>query len=157
MNWFKTAAALGVCSCASLPALADAHWLVGIGATEVLDENHDLFGTLERRAPWHERPVDWLATVKFSDDTLYAGAGVYRDFELGAGWVLTPSFTPGLYTSEDKSDLGHSIEFRSMLELSWRGPRFGVGLSFAHLSNAGLGDRNPGTETLTLVVIVPGA
>jgi hypothetical protein len=59
----------------------------------------------------------------------------------------------GLYEEGDGKDLGGPVEFRSGLEVAVRaGARWWVGLSYYHLSNAVLYDRNPGEESLVLVV-----
>ena len=64
---------------------------------------------------------------------------------------LTPAFAPGIVLAPGAGDLGHVVEFRSSLELSVApGPMVRVGLGFSHISNARLGDRNPGVEVLTL-------
>jgi lipid A 3-O-deacylase len=87
---------------------------------------------------------------------VYGGAGV--DIPLGHQFILTPSFAPGLYSNGGGKDLGHTIEFRSQIELAYilvSGAR--VAVSFNHISNAGLGDRNPGVESLALTYVVPAA
>ena len=68
---------------------------------------------------------------------------------LASGCV--PTFVPGVYRQADGRDLGYPLEFRSQLEVGHRlraGPRIAV--AFSHLSNAGLGSRNPGQESLTI-------
>jgi lipid A 3-O-deacylase len=85
-------------------------------------------------------------------------AEVRREFWLGEAWLLTPSFGMGLFEDGKEFDLGHTVEFRSGLELGHRldnGWRLGVALF--HLSNGGIGDRNPGTEVLTITLSIPVA
>jgi hypothetical protein len=70
--------------------------------------------------------------------------------------VLTPSFAAGYYDNGDGVDLGHEVEFRSSIELSYRfDNRTRLGVSFYHLSNASIGDTNPGTEVLSVVYSIP--
>ncbi|NKB19827.1 MAG: hypothetical protein GKS01_04700 [Alphaproteobacteria bacterium] len=69
---------------------------------------------------------------------------------------MTPSFAVGAYDDSKGKDLGHTIEFRSGVELAWRfDNQMRLGLTLYHLSNAGIGDRNPGTEVLSLGLSVP--
>ena len=59
---------------------------------------------------------------------------------------------PGAYFEDSAAtDLGHTVEFRSLLGLAYR-LRSGDKLSFAvlHKSNAGLGSQNPGANTFLL-------
>ena len=57
----------------------------------------------------------------------------------------------GAFSKGNGKDLGHEIEFRSTLEISYQlKNKNRIGLSVGHLSNAGIGDINPGTEILSL-------
>ena len=48
------------------------------------------------------------------------------------------------------------LEFRSGIEVAWRfDNRSRLGVEFTHISNAGIYDRNPGTETLTVNYSIP--
>lgn len=87
----------------------------------------------------------------------FAGAGILWDVFFGRRVVLTPSFAPHVYTGGDsKLDLGHTVEFRSQLEVAYRlDNRSRIGLAVSHYSNASLGDKNPGTETLSLYYSIP--
>jgi len=68
------------------------------------------------------------------------------------GWRAVPFTGVGLFDRGDGKNLGGAVEFRSGLEVSRRLGRAGwLGLSYAHLSNAGLYDVNPGEESVTLV------
>lgn len=91
-----------------------------------------------------------------TDSALYGYGGVLADVFIGRRFVLTPSFAAGYYSDGNGRDLGHSAEFRSGIELAYRfDDRTRLGLAFYHLSNAGLGDSNPGTEVLGLVYSIP--
>lgn len=90
-----------------------------------------------------------------TDRSVYLYGAFGFDIPLGP-LVLTPSFGGGAYSRGGGKDLGHVIEFRSQVELAWRfrgGSRLGV--SVCHISNAGLGESNPGTEVVTLTYEVP--
>ena len=73
--------------------------------------------------------------------------GVQAQYKLGA-LNITPSFTPGLYFEGDGKDLGHLIEFKSELQFSLDLSKTSeLGLTYNHISNASLGDKNPGANS----------
>jgi hypothetical protein len=84
-----------------------------------------------------------------SDGGYWAHTGVRYDFHLNDRWVLTPNFAASLYEDGGGKDLGHSLEFRSGIELAYKlDENSHLGLGLYHLSNAGLGDTNPGEESI---------
>lgn len=88
-----------------------------------------------------------------SQGTLYVYSGFRFDFPVARRWSVTPSWAAGLYYPgvEGGKELGGVVEFRSGIELAyWLGGRSRLGLSLYHLSNGGLYDFNPGTESLIL-------
>ena len=61
---------------------------------------------------------------------------------------FTPSFAPGYYHEGDGKDLGSALEFKSELQFSLDLPmKSQMGFSYNHVSNAGLGDKNPGANS----------
>ena len=87
----------------------------------------------------------------------FLGGGVLLDVFFGRRLVLTPSFAPTLWFGKtDDLDLGHVVEFRSQIEASYRfDDRSRLGLSVSHYSNASLGDKNPGTESILINYSIP--
>ena len=82
-----------------------------------------------------------------ADNAKYAYTGVQAQYKIGALNII-PSFTPGLYGEGDGKDLGHIIEFKSELQLSVNLLKnTELGFSYNHLSNASLGDKNPGANS----------
>ncbi|MEK9691243.1 MAG: acyloxyacyl hydrolase [Pelagibacteraceae bacterium] len=82
-----------------------------------------------------------------ADNASYVYTGVQAQYKLGA-INFTPSFTPGLYFEGDGKDLGHIIEFKSELQFSLNVfQNSELGLSYNHISNASLGDKNPGANS----------
>ena len=82
-----------------------------------------------------------------SDNATYLYTGIQADYNLGK-INLTPSFTPCLYGQGDGKDLGHMIEFKSELQLSLDlSKKTEMGFSYNHLSNASIGDKNPGANS----------
>ena len=82
-----------------------------------------------------------------ADSATYAYTGIQAQYKLG-GLNIIPSFTPGLYGEGDGKDLGHIIEFKSELQLSIDLLKnTELGFSYNHLSNASLGEKNPGANS----------
>ena len=82
-----------------------------------------------------------------ADNASYVYTGVQAQYKLGA-LNFTPSFTPGLYHEGDGKDLGHLIEFKSELQISLDLSKTSeLGFSYNHISNASLGDKNPGANS----------
>ena len=82
-----------------------------------------------------------------ADNATYLYTGIQADYNLGK-INLTPSFTPGLYGQGDGKDLGHMIEFKSELQLSLDVFKDSeMGFSYNHISNASLGEKNPGANS----------
>lgn len=97
----------------------------------------------------------WLGVEATSDGGFYGVGGVAVDLAAGP-LVLTPSFGVGLFADPGGKDMGYPVEFRSGLELAWRfagGSR--LGLAVSHISNAELGNHNPGVEIVTLYYHLP--
>lgn len=92
-----------------------------------------------------------------SNGMTFLGAGVLIDVYFGRRLVVSPSFTPTWWRGKTSDlDLGHSLEFRSRLEIAYRfDDRSRAGISFSHSSNASLGDTNPGTESLMFNYSMP--
>ena len=82
-----------------------------------------------------------------SDSASYLYTGIQAEYDLGK-LNITPSFTPGLYNEGDGKDLGHLVEFKSELQLSFDiSDSSELGFSYNHLSNASLGEKNPGANS----------
>ena len=82
-----------------------------------------------------------------ADNASYFYTGVQAQYKIGL-LNITPSFTPGYYNQGDGKDLGHALEFKSEVQLSLNLPKdTQFGFSYNHLSNASLGDKNPGANS----------
>lgn len=98
----------------------------------------------------------WVGFEATSDQAVYGLGGILVDIYFGRRWVFTPSFGAGLYADGDGKDLGHAIEFRSQLEFGYRFDDWSrLSLAVSHISNASLGDDNPGTEIATVYYHIP--
>ena len=82
-----------------------------------------------------------------ADNAGYIYTGIQAQYKMGA-LNFTPSFTPGLYHEGDGKDLGHILEFKSEVQLSIDVfSNSELGFSYNHISNASLGDKNPGANS----------
>ena len=82
-----------------------------------------------------------------ADNAAYFYTGVQAQYKIGK-FDLTPSFTPGFYEKGSGKDLGHALEFKTEVQLSlnlFENSQFGM--SYNHISNASLGDKNPGANS----------
>ena len=81
------------------------------------------------------------------NNAFYLYTGAQAEYELG-WFTITPSFAPGYYNSGDGKDLGHAIEFKSEIQMSLNvSENTQFGMSYNHISNASLGDKNPGANS----------
>ena len=82
-----------------------------------------------------------------ADSASYFYTGVQAEYKIGK-LNLTPSFSPGIYSMGDGKDLGSPLEFKSEVQLSVDLlPGTKLGYSQSHISNADLGDTNPGADS----------
>lgn len=153
------AALLLTCIVATPARAQDPSFLTGgIGAFDAFDDDHRA-GQFEIQYRsdlklWVFQPM--VGANVSTDGSLYGYAGISLDIFLGNRLVLRPSFAPGLYYEGNGKDLGHVIEFRSAAELAWRfDDRSRLGIEISHRSNADIGDKNPGEESLMLFYHFP--
>ena len=81
------------------------------------------------------------------NNAAYAYTGIQAQYNIGKLNII-PSFTPGLYGKGDGKDLGHTVEFKSEIQLSLDlFSQSEIGFSYNHISNASLGEKNPGANS----------
>ena len=93
-----------------------------------------------------------------TDSALYVLGGIYLEDNLGKlltgnqnKWNFTPSFGLGYYDDGDGKKLGNKLEFRTTLEVSYQLKNDDrIGISLGHISNANIGNKNPGVEIINL-------
>ncbi len=143
------------------PVWADddpAYISLGAGSTGVItDREQGSAFNIEYRSNiefWKIHP--FIGGFATSDASLYGYFGFLMDIYFGPRWILSPNTAVGAYLEGDGQDLGHVLEFRSGFELAYRfDNRSRLGIAVHHLSNAGIGDKNPGTETALVYYSVP--
>tara|TARA_B100001989_G_C24335579_1_gene362297 strand:- start:141 stop:668 length:528 start_codon:yes stop_codon:yes gene_type:complete len=98
-----------------------------------------------------------------NDSATYFLTGIYFEDNLGElfeakknKYFFTPSFGAGFYDDGSGKKLGNDIQFRTSFELSFELENTNrIGISFSHISNANLGDKNPGVEVLSISYQIP--
>ena len=93
-----------------------------------------------------------------SDSAFYLISGIYLEDNIGDlvtgkdnNWNFTPSIGVGYYDDGNGKKLGNKIEFRTTLEFSYElVNKDRIGISFGHISNANIGNKNPGAEIISL-------
>ena len=81
------------------------------------------------------------------NNAYYLYTGAQAEYDLGM-FTITPSFAPGYYSSGNGKDLGHALEFKSEVQMSLNlSDSTEFGMSYNHISNASLGDKNPGANS----------
>ena len=98
-----------------------------------------------------------------SDSAYYLIGGIYLEDNIGtlfsgkeSNIIFTPSIGAGYYEDGDGKILGNNIEFRTTFEFSYElENKNRIGLSLGHISNANIGDKNPGVEILSLSYQIP--
>ena len=84
------------------------------------------------------------------NNAFYFYTGAQAEYDLGL-FTITPSFAPGYYNSGDGKDLGSVLEFKSEIQMSLNlSDSTEFGMSYNHISNASLGDKNPGANSYML-------
>ncbi len=92
-----------------------------------------------------------------NDSATYFLSGIYFEDNLGelfegdkSKFFFTPSLGAGIYDDGSGKKLGNDLQFRTSLEVSYElKNKNRIGISFSHISNANLGDKNPGVEILS--------
>ena len=82
-----------------------------------------------------------------ANSAFYLYTGAQAEYDLGL-FTITPSFAPGYYNSGNGKDLGSALEFKSEIQMSLNlSDSTEFGISYNHISNASLGDKNPGANS----------
>ncbi len=131
----------------------------GGGVFEVSRNNHHKTATFQVEyrpgVIWYTvRPTLGLMMTIRGVTYLYGGFGL--EWILKDRLVFSPNFAAGWYRPGGGKDLHYPLEFRSGIELAWRFRTYArVGIHYYHISNASLGRKNPGAESLVLFFAIP--
>jgi len=81
------------------------------------------------------------------NNAVYLYTGAQAEYQLGL-FKITPSFAPGYYNSGNGKDLGSALEFKSEIQMTLDlSESIEFGMSYNHISNASLGNKNPGANS----------
>ena len=81
------------------------------------------------------------------DNAKYIYTGFQTTYDKGS-FNITPSFTPGLYDKGNGKDLRHVLEFKTEIQISYNiNKKSEIAFSYNHISNADLGENNPGANS----------
>ena len=84
------------------------------------------------------------------NNSVYLYTGAQAEYDMGL-FTFKPSFAPGYYNTGDGKDLGSPLEFKTEVQMSLNLPKDSeFGLRYNHISNASLGDKNPGANSYML-------
>jgi lipid A 3-O-deacylase len=130
---------------------------IGAGAYDVLHSNTAGEFRGEYRFSqklWIFKP--FLGMEGTTKRAFYGYGGFLVDIYLGNRWVIMPNAAFGYYDNGAGKDLGSHAEFRTGAEFAYRfDDRSRLGFTFHHISNAGIGKRNPGEEEMLVVFSLP--
>ncbi|HEX9463712.1 MAG TPA: acyloxyacyl hydrolase [Alphaproteobacteria bacterium] len=105
---------------------------------------------------WIFQPM--VGAMHTTNDATDAFAGFSTDVIFYDRVVLRPAIAVSAYARGAAKDLGYGLEFRESAELAYRfDDNSRLGIEAYHLSNAGLGHRNPGEETIAMIYSLPTA
>jgi len=130
---------------------------LGVGVFDVLHSNTagELRGEYRfAQKLWIFKP--FLGMEGTTKRAFYGYGGFLVDIYLGNRWVLMPNAAFGYYDNGNGKDLGAHAEFRTGAEFAYRfDDRSRLGFTFHHISNAGIGKKNPGEEEMAIVFSLP--
>lgn len=145
--------------CGSATERTDPVLILRIGQVAVFDqiEGRTQYGLEYRMRPFSRRRlVPVVGYSQTGNGSRFIYLAVRRDYWLSASLSLAPSFAIGSFRDGKQIRLGNELAFRTGIEAAYRlsnGVRIGVALM--HVSNGGLGQRNPGTEALVVSISMP--
>ncbi|HRO11354.1 acyloxyacyl hydrolase [Amaricoccus sp.] len=158
----RLAAVLVLALAAGTPARA-ADFTLGLGYDDLSGEGSGAatVGLQVTSEPiWQLGAIGFGLGVAGEADTagdLWAGAGLTAGLPLGDAWRVGGSVMAGFYAFGDGGDdLGSDLEFRTRLGVSREiRPPWRLGLAIEHKSNGGIGEINPGIETIFVTLTRP--
>ena len=134
------------------PAGEAAQWEVGAGAIDSFET--DTYGLLfvghNFAWNWHGLRL-WTGALVVETGAFWCGGGLRFVVQLDQNWRVGAASGPGYFNESDELDLGHEVELYSTIELARAiGGAGHLVVDVGHMSNAGLGDYNPGATTFRL-------
>jgi len=89
---------------------------------------------------------------KREEYAIYLSSGLQKVISFNDHLSLVPSFSVGLYESFDQGkNMGFPVEFKSEVELYFNFSQDSyLGITWHHISNANIGNTNPGSDSILL-------
>ena len=141
-------------TCSNQSGLDSDRFLVGAGVFDFHRSKHRaISGNIEYHfmKNWLNIVNPFVGAMLTHKGSAHVYAGLSLPIKVTKKIYLIPSFAPGFYLKGGGKKLGHVVEFRSQLELAYmRDDKIRIGLAINHVSNASLGSKNPGQESLML-------
>ena len=130
----------------------------GIGINNLLRDRHrtgEARIEYKSHLEWYKiRPM--IGLMGSFRGAIYGYGGFGIDWIIKDHLIFSPNFAAGLYYDGNGRKLGYPVEFRSGVEIGWQfDNKYRVGAHFYHISNAHLGHRNPGEESLVFFISIP--
>jgi lipid A 3-O-deacylase len=118
--------------------------------SEMLQLDYDFDKVVFKSAIGDFKPV--VGFLITADQAKFGYAGFRLDYKLANNsFVISPSFTPGIYSRGDGKDLGHALEFKTQIRAALNvGSNANIGVGYSHISNAGLAGKNPGANNYSI-------
>ena len=95
--------------------------------------------------------LDNESNLKNRDEyAFYLSTGFQKKFNASNGFFIVPSFSVGLYSEFDQGkDMGSPLEFKSEIEFNFAiSSNLIFGVTLNHISNADIGSKNPGSDSI---------
>jgi len=130
-------------------------------STAIFDVLQNDIPSIEGRIEYRVNSAEWLLKpfagfMANADGGRYIYAGLFFEISITDFFSLIPSFAPGFYIKNFSKDLHSLLEFRSQIEaVIALSKNLRAGFSFNHISNASLGESNPGVESVAFTVQLP--
>lgn len=129
---------------------------IGLGIAGIGNETELVESRIEYR--FHKKYLIFspiVGMMVMGDGSKYFYSGVNLSHYFGKQFIVTPNFAVGGFYNGGEKNLGGIIEFRSGIEIGyWIIKNLMVGAAFHHISNASIYRKNPGTETLSLILTI---
>ena len=130
-------------------------------STAIFDVLQNDIPSVEGRVEYRVNSAKWplkpfTGFMANTDGGRYIYAGLFFEIAITDFFSLIPSFAPGFYIKNFSKDLHSILEFRSQIEaIIVLSKNLRAGFSFSHISNASLGETNPGVESIAFTVQLP--
>lgn len=130
-------------------------------STAIFDVLQNDIPSVEGRIEYRVNSANWplkpfAGFMANTDGGRYIYSGLLFEIPITDFLSLIPSLAPGFYIKNFSKDLHSLLEFRSQIEAIFTlSNNFRAGLSFSHISNASLGDANPGVESVAFTIQLP--